>query len=112
MNIKKRRIFRKRLRNLLIGCLMVLAFCSGFFGHSILSAQAQERNTPASERYYTCIRLERGDNLWQIASRYANKSGYSIPEYVEELKRMNGLDDEQIHFGEYLTIVYSEPGEL
>lgn len=101
----KRRARRKRVHKLLVALLVVAAFCSGFFGRTLFDAYAKE-DTDVQNRYYTSIQVEPGDNLWKIASRYSQGSSYSIPEYVEELKRMNGLTDGHIHAGEYLTIVY------
>lgn len=102
---RKRRARRKRVHKLLVALLVVTAFCFGFFGRTLFDAYAKE-DTDLQNRYYTSIQVEPGDNLWKIASRYSQGSSYSIPEYVEELKRMNGLKDGHIHAGEYLTIVY------
>ena len=101
-----RRIARRRVRNLMIVLLMILAFCSGFFGHTLLNAHAEEEYVKPMNRYYTSIQLKQGDSLWDIAAQYLEGSGYTTKEYVEELKRMNGLRDEHIHSGEYLTVVY------
>ena len=89
--MKTRNHGKRRLRNFTIILLMILAFCSGFFGHTLLNARAEEAQ---------------GDSLWDLAEQYRVGSGYSRTEYVEELKRMNGLKSEQIHSGEYLTVVY------
>ncbi|MCI6886243.1 MAG: LysM peptidoglycan-binding domain-containing protein [Lachnospiraceae bacterium] len=97
---------KRRLRNLTIILLMILAFCSGFFGHTLLSAYAKEKSVRPRNRYYTSVQLRQGDSLWEIARKYSEGSGYSVDEYVEELKRMNGLKGEAIHSGEYLTVVY------
>lgn len=101
-----RRIAQRRIRNLVVVLLMILAFCSGFFGHTLLNAHAEEQYVKNTNRYYTSIQLKQGDNLWDIAGRYLEGSGYSKQEYVEVLKQMNGLHSEQIHSGEYLTVVY------
>lgn len=101
-----RREAKRRMRNMVVVVLMVLAFLSGFFGHTLLSAHAEEEYVRPLNRYYTSIQLRKGDSLWNIAERYREGSGYTPKEYIEELKRMNGLEDEQIHYGEYLTVVY------
>lgn len=103
--MKTRRIVRRRLRNFTIILLMILAFCSGFFSHTLLNARAEEAR-PELKRYYTSVQLRQGDSLWNLAEQYRKGSGYSRREYVEELKRMNGLKSEQLHSGEYLTVVY------
>ena len=90
----------------MIVLLMILAFCSGFFGHTLLNAHAEEKYVKPLNRYYTSIMLSQGDSLWDIAGQYLEGSGYSKQEYVEEIMRMNGLRDERIHSGEYLTVVY------
>ncbi len=104
--MKTRKNTNHRFRSLTVILLMILAFCSGFFGHTLLNARAEEKASHSLNRYYTSVQLRQGDSLWDIARQYRAGSGYSCQEYVEELKRMNGLKSEQIHSGEYLTVVY------
>lgn len=104
--MRRRAAVRRRAKNLIIVVLMILAFCSGFFGHTLLSAYAEEKSVKPLNRYYTSIQLHQGDNLWDIARTYAEGSPYTLPEYVDELKRMNGLKSDQIHSGEFLTVMY------
>lgn len=96
------------MKRLLIILMMVAAFTFGFFGQSLLSVSAHAESEAETERncYVTSIQIQKGESLWTIASRYAEGSGYSVQEYVEELKRMNGLRYEDIHSGEYLTVIY------
>ncbi len=101
-----RRLCKRRTRNLMIVVFMIAAFCSGLFGRTRLNARAEEKTQQQLNCYYTSIQIKKGDNLWDIAEQYCVGSNYSKKEYVEELKRMNGLCSEQIHSGEYLTIVY------
>lgn len=103
---QKRRIRRRRIHKLIVILLVAAAFCFGFFGRTLFEAYAEEESAKEYNRYYTSIQLEPGDNLWNIASRYSQGSGYTVSEYVEELKRMNGLKDGHVHSGEYLTVVY------
>ncbi len=104
--IYRMRVRQKKIRKFITMLLIVAAFFSGFFGHSLFNAFAKEDGRDTLKPYYTSIQLQPGDNLWKIANQYAPGSGYSVTEYVEELKRMNGLQDGLIHSGEYLTIVY------
>jgi len=90
---------------LMIG-MMLAAFYSGFFGHTLMNAHAEEKVQPELNRYYTSIQIRQGDSLWDIAKQYSQGSGLSVKEYMKELKQMNGLCNENIHAGEYLTIVY------
>ena len=99
----RRRELRRRMRGLVIAVLMVLAFLSGFFGRTLVSAYAEEEYIKPVKRYYTSIQLQAGDSLWDIAEEYMDGSSYSKKEYVEVLKRMNGLSSDRIHAGQYLT---------
>lgn len=94
------------MKKLLIVLLMAAAFTFGVFGSNLLSIHAEAENLPERRLYFTSIQIQKGDNLWDIAKRYSQGSGYSTQEYVEELKRMNGLRHDQIHSGEYLTVIY------
>ncbi|MDO5406189.1 MAG: LysM peptidoglycan-binding domain-containing protein [Eubacteriales bacterium] len=106
MTRRQRIAVKRSIRNLTVVLLMILAFCSGFFGHTLLNAHAEEENVKPLNRYYTSIQLRGGDSLWEIADQYADGSGYSTREYLDELKRVNGLKGEEIHSGEYLTVFY------
>lgn len=106
----RRRELRRRMRGLVIAVLMVLAFLSGFFGRTLVSAYAEEEYIKPVKRYYTSIQLQAGDSLWDIAEEYMDGIGYSKKEYVEVLKRMNGLSSDRIHAGQYLTVVYFADG--
>lgn len=101
-----KRLARRRIRNFTIVILMIVAFCSGFFGHTLLRAHAEEEYVKPVKKYYTSVQLKKGDSLWGIADKYLEGSGYSKKEYVEEIKRMNGLKDDQLHAGEFITVVY------
>lgn len=102
----RRRGYRQRIRGIVIAALMLLAFLTGFFGRTLLSAYAEEEYIKPVKRYYTSIQLQPGDSLWNIAEEYIDGSGYTKKEYVEILKRMNGLSSDRIHAGQYLTVVY------
>lgn len=56
-------------------------------------------------RYYTSIKIEQGDSLWEIASRYKSGSE-STAEYIDEIITMNQLSSEQITAGKSLMIYY------
>ena len=94
------------MKKLLVVLMMIAAFGSGFFGHTLLNVHAEEEEILDQNRYYTSIQITQGDSLWNIASHYAAGSSYTTQEYLEELKRMNGLKEEKIHSGEYLTVMY------
>ena len=69
-------------------------------------SEDSEEPVSAPQPHYASIRVERGDSLWGIASRYAAQSPMDVRGYVEELKRINQLPDDTIHAGHYLMVVY------
>lgn len=59
-----------------------------------------------SYKYYTSIEIEKGDTLWTIAKQYMTPEYASIQAYVEEVKELNQLGDDDIHAGQYLMVPY------
>ena len=56
-------------------------------------------------KYYTSIRIERGDTLWSVAA--ARSDGFdSGNDFIREVIRINHLTDENIREGDYLIIPY------
>ncbi len=107
--IRTRGRSRRRLltyqRKLLLSAALLLIGMSigGFMGMNVF---ADEAIAPNLKPYYTSIRVEEGDSLWSIASRYFAESPMDIREYIYELKRINQLTDDTIHTGHYLMVVY------
>lgn len=93
----------------LIALSLIVFLGSHFFGHSIMNALAGETEAPAREKYYTSIEIQKGDSLWTIAGSYLENSGMTTAQYVKELKNMNGLKEDTIHSGQYLTVMYFAP---
>lgn len=87
-------------------CMMLFSFCFIFFGNQLMYVHAEEKYIPEKTRYFTSIQIQQGETLWDIANRFSNDSGLTVQSYMDELIRMNGLRNETIHAGEYLTVVY------
>ncbi len=87
----------------------VLGF--GLCGNILLSAMAKEAAGEEHTAYYTSIPIREGDTLWSVAGEYAPGMGMEIPDYVECLRRMNGLSGDTIHAGRYLTVMYDGAAE-
>lgn len=78
----------------------------GFLSVNLGIIEATEDEKSKGKKYYSSIYIEHGDTLWSIAKKYANEEYETIEEYIEELKQMNGLENERIIAGNYLTISY------
>ena len=70
-------------------------------------SNAKDGSTEVSYKYYKSISVANSDTLWSIAEQYMDVEHYdSISEYIQEVKCMNHLTDDMIHYGDYLIIPY------
>ncbi|MFT4105844.1 MAG: LysM peptidoglycan-binding domain-containing protein [Lacrimispora sp.] len=90
----------------LITLSIIVLLGAGFLGNSIMNTMAGEMEREAAEKYYTSIEIQRGESLWSISERYRENSGLTTAQYMKELKNMNGLKEDIIHSGQYLTVMY------
>lgn len=99
------------MKKLMMILALVVLIGSNFFGHSLMNAMAEEPEGPVLNRCYKSITIEKGDSLWTIAREYSSGTELSVKEYVDELKRMNGLGEDVIHAGNNLTVMYLTASE-
>jgi len=87
--------------------VLLTMICLTMFSGGILAyAQERESSQPVYYKYYTSIRVESGDTLWDIADRYLCEHTGSHEEYICEVMKMNGLKSSDIRTGETLTVFY------
>ena len=82
----------------------VLAFAI-LFG-SIVGNAASKTSEPTYYKYYTSIMIESGDTLWDIAKAQDPDGRCNASDYIEELRRINHLESDEIHAGQHLTVFY------
>lgn len=90
----------------LVMLALVVLLGSCFIGHSLMNVLAGEDEARIAEKYYTSIEIQKGDSLWSIAGKYGENSGLTTSQYIKELKNINGLKEDTIHSGHYLTVMY------
>jgi hypothetical protein len=101
MKNRKKYVFVPKREFLMVAVLLILSLL--FFN---MLVQADDRKEAASlYKYYTSVPIHPGDTLWDIASKYCGNAD-RLPEYVQELKQINHLKNDEIHAGRYLTVVY------
>lgn len=69
-------------------------------------AQAEGMKEPETYKYYTSIRVDGGDTLWEIAEEYRTEEYEDINSYIDEVKKINHLSTSKITDGMYLCIPY------
>jgi hypothetical protein len=67
-----------------------------------LSAHPDHENT----KYFTTIQVESGDTLWEIADEYMTPEYASIADYMDEVRTINHISEDDITAGCYITIPY------
>lgn len=94
---------RKFLMSILTICL-VITFSIGING---FLSNAKDHGSPVSYKYYTSITVSSEDTLWSIAEKYMDLEHYnSANDYIQEVKKMNHLQNDIITYGEHLIVPY------
>lgn len=86
--------------------LAIVIYFSTTLGSSFVNAESRSHAETAQRKYFKSIEICEGDTLWAIASEYKGDHYDSIYAYIDEVMEMNGLDSDQIHAGQYLTVPY------
>ncbi len=79
---------------------------------SLLFAFGLKKDAPktnasnASTKYYTCICIEEGDTLWDIADEYMTEEYESKQDYIDEVLSINNMNTDVIVEGTNLLVPY------
>ena len=114
----ERRILKNRIRrqqemkkNFLILLMTVCLIVLGSVSLNGFRSNAKDDSTEVSYKYYKSITITNDDTLWSIAEQYMDEDHYqSINDYINEVKNMNAMTDDVIHYGEHLIIPYYDSG--
>ncbi len=91
----------------LSGKLIALGLCSVALMVSILffTTSVQGSSTP-TYKYYTSLKVETGDTIWDLADEHISKEYDSIQEYIKEVEVINNIDADNITEGQILVFPY------
>lgn len=103
MRDRRTAIRNQRVLGVSIITMLVFAILASVL---LSSMKAQARPAEASYKYYTSVRVEKGDTLWQIAETYITDDYRSLNDYMDEICSINHIANDDIHAGQYLTIPY------
>lgn len=102
--IRRQREMKKNFALFLMTVCLIVTCSVALYG---FRSDAKDHSTQQTYKYYKSITIDNGDTLWSIAQQYMDSEHYdSVSDYVEEVKSMNALTDDVIHYGEYLVIPY------
>ena len=93
---------RRRLWMIGIGIIItIIIFSAGIFTKTVTA----ERNIPR-EKLVTSVKINDGDTLWSIAANYYTDDYDNYIDYIEEIKKSNGLSSDIIQAGNYIIVPY------
>lgn len=102
---RRQQVMYQRLSIIILTVCIII--CGVLLGSSIMaSGHSKASDSPAAFKYYTSIRIEKGDTLWSIANDYMSAEYEDVHAYIAEVKELNQLEYSEIHSGQYLTIPY------
>ena len=90
---------------------VIVAVCTLIIAFSVICSISTKAATDSGHEptcLYTDIKISTGDTLDNIADKYSDSDYISKSAYIDEIKRINGLNSDVIHAGCYLTIIYYE----
>ena len=99
--IRRQRQLRRRLALFAAVVLLALSMAGGSF-----IVRAEDASSDIAYKYYTSIRIEKGDTLWSIAAEYGDEHFESGQDFLHEVIQINHLLDFDIRQGDYLIIPY------
>ena len=103
----KRRQQVMRQKAALAVLTICIVFCGVLLGSNISASGKSHASLEHGDfKYYTSIRVERGDSLWSIAGVHMGPEYEDIQEYIAEVKSLNQLTEDDIHAGQYLLVPY------
>lgn len=92
---------QKRLIAILIFITISAAILLGSSIHAFASSKSESLN-----KYYTSIRVEKGDTVWSLADKYNMGTDVTKQDYVDEVCQLNSLNDGKLTAGQYIVVVY------
>ena len=103
---RRRQVYLRKL-SLVLASMVVILGLSIAFAPDFVDAH---ESTPVEsvEKLHKSIELEAGDSLWSIAEEYRDHNSETVYEYIDTLKEINHLQSDDIHEGQFLTVVYYE----
>lgn len=97
--------FIHKYNRLLVTLVIAFLFISIF----TLGSKTRENTANASTinvKYFKCISIGADDTLWSIASENISEEYESVDDYINEVKCINGLNNDKIYCGATLVIPY------
>lgn len=87
---------RKIRKNMFVMLTMALILCLGTL------AMGGQKGIQ-TKTYYECVKVEKGDTLWEIAEEY-RMDGEKTEHMIEAILEVNGLENANVRAGESIIV--------
>lgn len=94
---------RRRLTVIAAALILTGILASAF---RAITVQADTGEGPKRYKYFTSVFVERDDTLWDLAVKYRTDEYADMQEYMNEVMAINHLADEQLQYGDWITVPY------
>lgn len=95
----------KLVKGSIIASFIIIIITFGVFKGTVMASD-RPNNKDTRTKIVSSILIEEGDTLWGLATEYYTEEFESINQYIEEIKKSNGILSDTIHTGEYIIIPY------
>ena len=106
-NTKAELIVRNRKIMLVVAILATVLFSIILFTNKAAAENSREVYT-----YYTSYQIQSGDTLWSIADQFMGPDYTDKKDFINNIKTINHLGDDNITEGKFLVIEYSSYDKL
>lgn len=104
-NIERKKKVQLQRIALCVLIVLTVIILSIIFGSKFAYADASEPQM-VSQKYFKSITIQPGDTLSSIAENYMSTEYKNAAQYINEVKRMNSMLDDEIQTGDNLIIPY------
>ena len=110
-DIKRIAEFISSHTKLIIVGIIMLVLCFTVVCNAKDSGMMSDAST-RNQKYFICITIDYGTTLTDIANTYMTEEYHSVNDYIDEVKSINNLDNDNITSGATLVVpYYSDPIE-
>ncbi len=106
-NLQKKHLQETKRKLFFVTISIILIMTLGSVFGSFMSSAKAITSQPQEYKYFTTYTVSYNETLWEIASFYADSHYDGISDYIDEVKRMNHIDNiDEIRAGSVLLIPY------